>query len=132
MQLNVTTDYAIRMILDIALKDKIVTAAEISNDMKIPKSYVLKMAKRLKTAGLLYTERGSSGGYGLKREPWDISIQEVIEVMEGTTKINRCLEPDHYCSRRAVETCPGRKNYEKLQFVLDDTLSGITIDRLMV
>ena len=58
MQLNVTTDYAIRMILDIALKDKIVTAAEISNDMKIPKSYVLKMAKRLKTAGLLYTEIG--------------------------------------------------------------------------
>ena len=131
MQLNVTTDYAIRTILLLAMKDEPVTSQEISQTMKIPKDYVITMMKRLKDQRIVESRRGITGGYRLTKDPWDISLLEIIKTMEGTTKINRCLEKDHYCSRKAAETCPVRAHYEKLQRLIDDNLSSITIDCLI-
>jgi Rrf2 family protein len=132
MQINVTTDYAIRTVLYLALRGgEVVTSAEISQTMKIPQEYIITLTKRLRDNGILRTERGTKGGYALNKEPWNITLWEIVNVMEGTTRINRCLEGDHYCSRHAIETCPVRKNYEKLQQIFDDTLSGITIESLM-
>lgn len=131
MQLNVTTDYAIRTVLYLAMRGEVVSSIEISETMKIPQEYILVLTKRLRDAGVLRSVRGQNGGYALAREPWDVSLREIINIMEGTTRINRCLEDDHYCSRHAVDNCPVRANYEKLQRVLDDMLSGITIESLM-
>lgn len=43
MQLNVTTDYAIRTVLYLAIKDELATSNEIAMAMGIPPSYVLKI-----------------------------------------------------------------------------------------
>lgn len=131
MQLNITTDYAIRTVLFLAIKKDVVSSSEISVAMKIPQNYILVLTKRLREAGIIDTIRGSNGGFVLKKEPWDISIHDIIQAMEGTTKINRCLEEDHYCSRHAIDTCPVRKNYEKFQTIFDDYMNGITIESLM-
>ena len=131
MQLNITTDYAIRTVLFLAIKKDVVSSSEISAAMKIPQNYILVLTKRLREAGIIDTIRGSNGGFVLKKEPWDISIHDIIQAMEGTTKINRCLEEDHYCSRHAVDTCPVRKNYEKFQTIFEDYMNGITIESLM-
>lgn len=131
MQLNITTDYAIRTVLFLAIKKDVVSSSEISAAMKIPQNYILVLTKRLREAGIIDTIRGSNGGFVLKKEPWDISIHDIIQAMEGTTKINRCLEEDHYCSRHAIDTCPVRKNYEKFQTIFDDYMNGITIESLM-
>lgn len=53
-----------------------------------------------------------------------------VDYMEGTTRINRCLEPDHFCSRNGTETCPVRKYYEELQSKFDETLHSVTIAKL--
>ena len=131
MQLNITTDYAIRTVLFLAIKKDVVSSSEISAAMKIPQNYILVLTKRLREAGIIDTIRGSNGGFVLKKEPWDISIHDIIQAMEGTTKINRCLEEDHSCSRHAIDTCPVRKNYEKFQTIFDDYMNGITIESLM-
>ena len=43
MQFNITTDYAIRTVLYLAMKNRLATAAEISEAMHIPKNYQLKV-----------------------------------------------------------------------------------------
>ena len=131
MQINVTTDYAIRMVLFIAIKNEAVSSKEISEMMRIPHDYVIVLSKKLKDGGIIDSARGINGGYFLAREPWNISVFDIVNIMEGTTRINRCLEEDHYCSRNAVEGCPVRKNYEQLQMIFDDTLAGVTIESLM-
>lgn len=47
MQLNVTTDYAIRIVLYLAIKKEITTSKEIGAAMGIPKNYVLKITHKL-------------------------------------------------------------------------------------
>ncbi|WP_394883854.1 hypothetical protein [Clostridium tertium] len=48
MQLNITTDYAIRIVRCLAIKAKLTTAKEISEEMVIPKNYIVKITRKLK------------------------------------------------------------------------------------
>ena len=57
MQLKITTDYAIRMILYLAQNESvIVSATEIAQAMKIPHSYLIQIGAVLKKAGLIQAE----------------------------------------------------------------------------
>jgi len=131
MQLNVTTDYAIRMTLFLAILGTPMGSEDISKQMGIPKQMIAQIAKPLRNAGIIATKRGVGGGFSLNRKPEDISLADIFNAVEGTTRINRCLEEDCYCSRHATETCPVRKFYKEMQTFLDEAFSGKTIASLM-
>lgn len=131
MQLNVTTDYAIRMTLFLANLGTPMGSEDISKQMGIPKQIIAQIAKPLRDAGIIVTKRGVGGGFSLNRKPEEISLADVINAMEGTTRINRCMEADHYCSRDAAATCPVRKFYERIQTFVDEAFSSKTIASLM-
>ena len=97
MQLNITTDYAIRIVLCVAIQHQ-ASAASVSLAMGIPLEYTRKVAHQMKEANILHVDRGSRGGYSLAREPEDITLFDIVDYMEGTTRINGCLEPEHFCS----------------------------------
>lgn len=111
MQLKISTDYAIRIVLYLAITQTAATSAEISAQMGIPQTVIATLARPLQEAGILSTQRGSGGGFTLSRRPEDISLHEIINIAEGTTRINRCLEPDGFCSRNGAPNCPVHKFY---------------------
>lgn len=132
MQLNITTDYAIRIILALATKEgEVVSSKEISMTMKIPQKYVLKITRSLVAANLIERRSGVYGGFLLVRKPKDINLLEIIDVMEPTIRINRCLEDDAYCSRFATDNCPVRKFYVGFQSVLKEHFKQVTIQSLL-
>lgn len=131
MQLNVTTDYAIRIVLYLTLKEKIISSKELSKEMGIPQNYVLKIARKLSHANLIKVHVGTQGGFSIQRKASEISLFMIIQIMENTTKWNRCLEEDSYCSRQGAASCPVRKVYCTLQSELEAKLSSITIQDLL-
>lgn len=131
MQLNLKTDYAIRTLLYLATKNATASSTEISEQMVIPKSMISEFAVPLQRAGILTTQRGAGGGFALGRTPADISLHEVINLLEGTTRINRCLEENHKCSRNATATCPVRKFYVRVQTYLEEAFRDKTIASLL-
>lgn len=130
MQLNITTDYAIRVLLYLSDKEKPVSSQEIAQVMKIPNNYIIKVCRKLKENKLIETHRGKDGGYMLTCLIDDISLWNVIDTMEDKTKVNRCLEEDRYCSRNATEKCPVRKVYVSLQSDLEKRLSSISLGEI--
>lgn len=131
MQLNITTDYAIRVMLCLCKKETIVSAREISETMKIPEDYVLKITKKLLKSGLIKSYIGKNGGFSANKSPETITLFTIIQSVENTVKINRCLEGDRFCGRLATETCPVRSFYCRLQDELETSLSSITIKALL-
>lgn len=131
MQLNVTTDYAIRTVLYLAIKGDITSSMEIAEKMAIPRNYLLKITKRLLDTEIITRYKGVYGGFALNKAPEDITLFEIIEKVEGVTKINRCLEEDKFCSRFATENCPVRNVYCSLQGLIEKRLSDVTIKSLM-
>ena len=131
MQLNVTTDYAIRTVLYLAIKDELATSNEIAMAMGIPPSYVLKITSKLVVAGIIKRIVGAQGGFLLAKKPTEISLYEIINVLEATTKLNRCLEAGRYCSRFATENCLVRAFYCELQSLIEKKLQAMTVASLL-
>ncbi len=131
MQFKITTDYAIRTVLYLATKNEVTTSGEISQVMSIPQKYLIKLLGELRQNQLVRVHMGVKGGYTLNKEPQDISLLDIVEITESTVKINRCLEPDCYCSREVTDTCLIRKHYVAIQNHLEKSLSQITIQDLV-
>lgn len=83
MQLKQSTDYAISIVMYLAEKQQIANSEEISTQMCIPQSVVATLAMPLQKAGILTTLRGVGGGFALSRRPEDISLHEIINLIEG-------------------------------------------------
>lgn len=133
MQLNITTDYAIRTILYLGRSDKKTPAKAIAKEMKIPEGYMGKVLSKLKEAQIIDAELGAHGGYWLKRSLDEITIGDVIRTMEMTVKINRCLEPDNYCNRgyENAKNCKVRKYYFKIQNLLEMTVFNVSLQDIL-
>jgi Rrf2 family nitric oxide-sensitive transcriptional repressor len=123
MQLNVTTDYGIRVVLYLAQKNDVANSNEISMKMGIPPTYMHKITRALKNAGILREIRGSTGGFKLQKDPEKLSILNIVNAFEKTVNINRCLEPDKFCSRNATAVCAVRNIYAEAQTELHNRLN---------
>ncbi|MFN9860399.1 MAG: Rrf2 family transcriptional regulator, partial [Pseudanabaena sp.] len=56
---------------------------QIANLQNIPDRYLEQLLATLKRQGLVKSQRGSKGGYILAREPWEISLLQIIQGIEG-------------------------------------------------
>mgnify|MGYP002534333160 CR=1 FL=1 len=92
MQLTSTTDYAIRIVCYLAAQRQMISTSELSQELSVPSSYIPKITKKLKQAGIIKACEGTNGGYMLAKQPENFSLMEIISCVEETMAINRCLE----------------------------------------
>ena len=94
MRLTLHTDFAIRTLIYLALKqDRLVTISDISTQYDISKNHMMKVAQELVHHGFVISERGRNGGLRLARLPEDINLRDVIEKMEPDLNLVSCLDP---------------------------------------
>ena len=91
MQLTSTTDYAIRIVCYLAAQRQMISTSELSQKLSVPSSYIPKITKKLKQAGIIKACEGINGGYQIAKQPENISLRDVISCTESTMAISRCL-----------------------------------------
>jgi Rrf2 family iron-sulfur cluster assembly transcriptional regulator len=74
------------------------------------------------------SDMGPKGGFRLGRPAGRISLLDVIEVIQGPLRINRCLLSDAACPRQ--KGCPVRKKIGTLQSRMDEYLGSVTLAEL--
>ena len=99
MRITHEADYAIRIMYCLAERNQTISAKQISDDSGVPSRFALKILRRLTQAGLTESFKGVSGGYQLARAAEQISLGEIIEVIDGPIEINHCLSSEFDCSR---------------------------------
>ncbi len=99
MRITHEADYAIRIMYCLAERNQTISAKQISDDSGVPSRFALKILRRLTQAGLTESFKGVSGGYQLARAADQISLGEIIEVIDGPIEINHCLSSEFDCSR---------------------------------
>lgn len=67
MQLNIATDYAIRIVIYMAKQRRIVSSRELSENLKISQPFIYKIMRKLNHAGILAINTGIHGGYICKK-----------------------------------------------------------------
>lgn len=92
MRLTVYTDYALRMLMYLALKeDSLATISEIAARYRISKNHLMKVAHQLGVAGYVETVRGRRGGLRLAKAVDDIGLREVVRHTEQDIALVPCF-----------------------------------------
>jgi Rrf2 family protein len=78
-------DYALRAMVHLAAEngDQPVRAEEIAQAQGIPQRFLLGILAELKHARLVQSHRGKEGGYNLSRPASEISLAEIMRVVDG-------------------------------------------------
>ena len=102
MRLTVYTDYALRVLMYVAVKeDGLSTIAEIAERYGISRNHLMKVAHQLGIAGYLETVRGRTGGLRLARPAADINLGDVVRYTEQDMALVPCMSPvDAACAIR--------------------------------
>lgn len=138
MSLNITTDYAIRIMTYLSnyydpdplyAPDNTCSGKVIADRMNIPYNYFLKIVPRLKDAGYLVSFQGKRGGYVLTTAPKDISLFDIIHVMDDDFILNNCTSPEGNCTR-GKSYCAVHYVLEDVQRTIDDTLKKVNLAEL--
>jgi Rrf2 family nitric oxide-sensitive transcriptional repressor len=94
MRLTVYTDYALRVMMYLALKDDgLATIAEIAKSYGISKNHLMKVVHQLGVAGYVETVRGKGGGLRLAKPVAAIGLGEFISHTEPDMAIASCFKP---------------------------------------
>ncbi len=99
MRLTVYTDYALRVLMYVAMHpDRLSTISEISAAHRISRNHLMKVVHRLGVAGYVETLRGQHGGIRLAKKPQDIVIGEVVRTTEPDLAPVSCFESAGSCA----------------------------------
>jgi Rrf2 family nitric oxide-sensitive transcriptional repressor len=94
MRLTTYTDYTLRVLMYLALKDDgLATIEEIAQSYGISKNHLMKVAHQLGVAGYVGTVRGRHGGLRLAKPAKAIGLGEVVRHTEPDMAIVMCFEP---------------------------------------
>jgi Rrf2 family cysteine metabolism transcriptional repressor len=86
MKISAKAEYACLATIELARRESEqvpVHVREIAEEHGIPERYLVQILLQLKGAGLVYSARGSSGGYRLSRPADQISLNEVLVAIDG-------------------------------------------------
>ncbi len=86
MELSSRAEYALLALLEMASfypQKKPLTVVEITAKQAIPERYLEQILTSLRRNGVIQSQRGAKGGYILSREPWQITLLEILNAVEG-------------------------------------------------
>ena len=130
MQLTREGDYGIRSVLYLARQPykKISFVTEISEQYKIPRSFLAKILQKLVKAKIVRSYRGVKGGFSLARQAKDISVLDVLEAIEGKMAMNLCLSDKKKCD--FSRGCPVHSVWDNVQSKVIEVLKKSNFEEL--
>lgn len=130
MQITREGDYGIRSVLYLSRQPfkKISFVNEISEEYKIPRSFLAKILQKLVKAKLIRSYRGVKGGFSLAKQAREITMFDVIEAIEGKIYLNICLHDKKRCS--FSKNCPVSPVWATLQARFCEMLKKMNFEEL--
>ena len=86
MKLPLKVEYACRVLAQLGKAHpagKLMHIDELAQTEAIPKNYLVQILSELRSGGLVTSRRGKQGGYALVRDPSDITVYEVVGVVDS-------------------------------------------------
>ena len=93
MKVSKTSIYAIRLIVRLAKQDNddLLMVEDLAREEKIPKHYAAKILQRLAKYDYVDSFKGRGGGFRINISAWNLSLYELIELLDGKIKFDHCF-----------------------------------------
>lgn len=133
--LSNTCKYAIRGVIYLALNsngDKKIGLKEVSKDLDIPSPFLGKILQILAKNKLLISTKGPNGGFALAKSPKEITLLNIIEIIDGLDVFNDCVIGLRSCSASAEADlqCPIHHKFVPINKQIIELFNKETIHNL--
>jgi Rrf2 family protein len=128
MNLTAKAEYACLAVLELAQHCETkqpVQVRRIAQRHGIPSQFLVQILQDLKRAGLVTSTRGAAGGYRLTDSPEEVTLAEVLEVVDGNTEPSTCASAASPLAPVLLEVC------HELSAARHQHLAGITLADLV-
>ena len=125
------TDYGLRAMvyLSTCYSERLVSVRELSRKGHFSYQLGCKLLQRLQKADLVKSSMGRNGGFQLSRKPAEITLSEIIKVLQGGIRLNKCLLDGDGCEFQP--DCEVHTKLQCLQMYIDGYLGAITLDEIL-
>ena len=133
MKLSTRARYGLRALIDLGLhsENEAVSIQSISIRQNISDSYLEQLMGKLKRAGLVESTRGACGGYRLGRPAREISVGDVLRVLEGNLEPAECggNEPEKSCGD--ADICVAKYVWKRINDSITQAVDSMMLDELI-
>ncbi len=123
-------DYGVRAILDLAQHygEGPIQTAEIAARQAVPEPYLDQLLGILRKSGLIHSRRGPHGGHYLAKEPSQISLGAVVDILEGISPPIDCIDGTRECP--VASKCTQQDIWRDVDKITHDFLCSTTVGDL--
>jgi cysteine synthase len=134
MKLNTRMRYGTRAMLELAEQygQGFQSLADVAQAQDLPEKYLEAVFASLRAAGLVHAQRGPQGGYALSRDPQEITLRQIFDVLEGSEPYVPCTTGPSTCSRWAscvTQDVWARMYHASMQVLESTTLADLVVRR---
>jgi Rrf2 family transcriptional regulator, iron-sulfur cluster assembly transcription factor len=131
LKLSTRSRYGTRLMLDMAqhYEQGPVRLGVIARRQNIPVKYLEQIIIPLKKANYVRTVRGNRGGHMLAKSPEEITVGEIVSLLEQGLKLTDCTENPQGCERSA--TCVTRLLWKEATEAIQEKFKSITLADLV-
>lgn len=131
MKLSTRSRYGTRMLLDMAqhYNQGPIHLGDIAKRQNISVKYLEQIIIPLKKARFIESVRGPKGGHVLARPPEEITVAEIVALLEEGATLVECTERAEVCGR--ASTCPTRLIWKDASQAMFDKLKSVTLADLV-
>lgn len=134
MKVSTKGRYGLKAMVDLAVysRDKTcVTLKSIAQRQDISESYLEQIIAPLKKAEIVKSVRGAQGGYVLNKNPNDISVGDLLRILEGPLNVVNCISDNNNSCSGRCDNCVTKNVWEKISESLSTAADSITLKDLM-
>lgn len=131
MKLSTRCRYGIHAMFDLAqnLGNGPQAIRAIADRQIVPEQYLEQIIGLLRREGYVTSMRGAQGGYVLARPPGEITIGELIRLLEGPVMMADCMVDADACIRSGQ--CPSRLVWERLTNCINMVIDSISLQDML-
>lgn len=131
MKLSTRSRYGTRALLDLAAHrgENPVQLKDIAERQNISLHYLEHIITPLVGAGIVRSTRGARGGLNLNKQPEDVKLSEVVQLLEGVNMPVDCIDNPACCAR--ADLCVTRDVWDEVKKAIDSTLDSITLQDML-
>jgi len=127
MKLSTRSRYGTRLMLELArhYREGPLQLGDIAKRQDVSVKYLEQIIIPLKKAHYIESVRGRKGGHVLTRPPEEITVGEIVALLEESSGLVECAQDTTVCER--ADTCPTRLLWKDAYEAMFDRLEAITL-----
>ncbi|MGI6706934.1 MAG: RrF2 family transcriptional regulator [Clostridia bacterium] len=133
MKLSTKGRYGVKAMFDLALHygDGPIPLKNVAERQGISEPYLEQLISVLRKSGLVKSVRGAQGGYLLNMEPSQITVGDILKVLEGPVAPTECVIEDEPVECVKADYCVTRIIWEKVRDSINEVIDSITLQDML-